>query len=262
MKKLMVGALILMVMLFFGATSFAGSLEDPGSPTTDGGGAMNTLEDIYNILNDGTTNVSRTGQFAEPSAGPAGTGHTLTAVYNRAKTSSRPARTGQTTCYNADGNEISCSNTGQDGELQKGVAWPSPRFTEPTPLDGTVTDNLTGLIWLKNPDCFGQKTWADALNVCNNLANGSCGLTDGSVAGDWRLPNRRELDSLIDLSQSTPVPNTASFSGVQSHYWSSTTLASGVTYAWVYMDPGKVSYSAKTVPHYVWPVRGGQSSED
>src|SRR5215831_10404550 len=50
-------------------------------------------------------------------------------------------RTGQTTSYAA----------GDDGALQKGVAWPTPRFTDNN--NGTITDNLTGLIWLKNANC-------------------------------------------------------------------------------------------------------------
>ena len=56
-------------------------------------------------------------------------------------------QTGQTKCYNSGGTEISCSGTGQDGELQMGVDWPDPRFT----VSGDcVTDNLTGLMWAKN----------------------------------------------------------------------------------------------------------------
>ena len=51
---------------------------------------------------------------------------------------------------------------GDDGQLEKGVAWPNPRFTYNG--DGTVTDNLTGLIWLKDTNCRGQRTWADALS--------------------------------------------------------------------------------------------------
>ena len=47
--------------------------------------------------------------------------------------------------------------TGSDGDLQKGVAWPNPRFTDNA--NGTVTDNLTGLIWLKNANCFGRPVW-------------------------------------------------------------------------------------------------------
>jgi Protein of unknown function (DUF1566) len=72
--------------------------------------------------------------------------------------------------------------------------------------DGTVRDNLTGLMWLKNADCFGQfRTWAQALTDANTLSNGTCGLTDGSVAGDWRLPNVKELLSLIDYGHFDPA---------------------------------------------------------
>ena len=42
----------------------------------------------------------------------------------------------------------------------------------PDNSDGTVTDNLTRLIWLKNANCFGSKTWSEALSDCNSLASG------------------------------------------------------------------------------------------
>lgn len=169
------------------------------------------------------------------------------------------AKTGQTTSY----------ATGDDGDLQKGVAWPIPRFTDN--LDGTVTDNLTNLIWLKDANCFEPRLWNDALSDCNELAAGICGLTDGSVAGDWRLPNRNELNSLINIRFDNPaLPDTAGtgqwsegdpFNHVNnSVYWSSTTTASSSSAAWsVFMGNGDAGRDSKTVEHYyVWPVRGGQ----
>lgn len=54
-------------------------------------------------------------------------------------------RTGQATCYGAQGEVIECKGTGQDGEIQAGIPWPEPRFTDN--LNGTVTDNLSGLMW-------------------------------------------------------------------------------------------------------------------
>jgi hypothetical protein len=96
-------------------------------------------------------------------------------------------KTGQTTSY----------ATGDDGDLKKGVAWPTPRFTDNN--NGTVTDNLTGLIWMKNANAFGMRTWAQALSDANGLHDdGINDLKDGSQAGDWRLPNRKELESLVD----------------------------------------------------------------
>ncbi len=159
-------------------------------------------------------------------------------------------KTGQTTLY----------ETGDDGDLQKGVTWPSPRFTDNG--DGTVTDNMTTLIWLKNADFVGvTRTWATALTDANTLADGSGGLSDGSSAGDWRLPNVRELSSLTDFSQSSPsLPSGYPFTSVQtSGYWSSTTYAQSTSSAWlVNMYGGLVRGLNKTDSRYVWPVRGGQ----
>jgi hypothetical protein len=177
-------------------------------------------------------------------------------------------KTGQTTCYNAAGGVIACGSTGQDGALLKGVAWPNPRFI--TSTTGIVTDTLTGLIWLKNANCWGSQNWANALTNSNALATGQCGLTDGSSAGDWRLPNVRELQSLVHYGVYDPaVPNTAGtgkwtsgnpFTGVQSdYYWASTTRAGNLSYAWyVYLDSGSVGNGGKTNGACVWPVRGGQ----
>ena len=166
-------------------------------------------------------------------------------------------KTGQTTYY----------ELGDDGDLEKGVVWPNPRFTDNE--DGTVTDNLTGLIWLKNANCFDKRFWSDALSDCNGLASGSCGLTDGSGAGDWRLPNIKELQSLIDYGFCLPaLSDTAGtsrwsdddpFTNVLSQaYWSSTTRASISAYAWyLWTLNGIISDSPKGEKYYVWPVRGG-----
>lgn len=167
-------------------------------------------------------------------------------------------KTGQTTSY----------RTGDDGDLQKGVQWPYPRFVDNG--DGTVTDNLTGLTWLKNANCFGQRSWNNALSDSNGLEDGECGLTDGSSPGDWRLPQRFELESLLNLKYYAPaLSNTAGtgkwsqgnpFNNVLSiYYWSSTTVASDSYRAWsVYMGDGFVAYTDKGGYDYVWPVRGGQ----
>ena len=161
-------------------------------------------------------------------------------------------KTGQTTSY----------ATGDDGDLEKGVAWPNPRFTDNH--DGTVTDNLTGLIWLKNADCFGTRTWNNALSDCNGLSNGDCGLTDSSIAGDWRLPQLRELISLIDASNYAPAlplghPFTNVYADVGVSYWTSTTFAGDTDNAWyVIMGKGVVARTLHSNLLYVWPVRGGQ----
>jgi len=154
-------------------------------------------------------------------------------------------KTGQTTSY----------GPGDDGVLQKGIPLPIPRFTDNG--NGTVTDNLTGLIWLRNANCFGQKTWTDALSDCNTLASGTCELNDGSVAGDWRSANVREIFSLIDFSQFDPaLPVGHPFTNVQSDYYWSSTSKDAVGNAWnVNMSGGGVGGHYKTFVDYVWPVR-------
>jgi hypothetical protein len=158
---------------------------------------------------------------------------------------------------------------GDDGALETGVPFPSPRFTDND--DGTVTDNLTGLIWLENANCVGGLTWANALTAANALASGSCGLTDGSVAGDWRLPNVKELQSLIDFGFVNPAlsnaagtgpcsPTDCAFSGVQSTAYRSSTSQPEApqNVGWsVSLAFGGTFTSAKGNLQPVWPVRGG-----
>ena len=155
--------------------------------------------------------------------------------------------------------------TRDDGDLEKGVAWPTPRFTDNK--NGTVTDKLTGLIWTKNANAFGWQTWNNALSAANNLKSGDPGLTDGTVAGNWRLPNVRELQSLVDYGRSYPAfpaPADFPFTGLQSDsYWSSTSRGMNdpqmTNIAWhVYFGDGSVnSNTGKGNLYYVWCVRGG-----
>ena len=66
------------------------------------------------------------------------------------------------------------------------------------------------------PPLGATRSWTDAISDCHGLADGSCGLTDGSSAGDWRFPNRKELESLLDLSQYNPaLPSGHPFDNVQ-----------------------------------------------
>jgi len=174
----------------------------------------------------------------------------------------QPLKTGQTKCYDSAGNEIACAETGQDGEIQAGVAWPSPRFTDNG--DGTVMDNLTGLMWTKDANAPGPtacepgvyKTWQAALDyiACLNT-NSYLGYTD------WRLPNLNELESLVNAQEPNKAIwlNTQGFTDVQPYgYWVSTTIAYNTGYAWqINMRSGLVAYDIKSDNLCIWPVRGG-----
>jgi hypothetical protein len=243
---------------------------------------MYTIEDIYNRLNDGTEGVKRSA-FTESTAVPASTGKTLDDVMSKA-----PAKD------NTNGAEPSDVTTGKtywgltdsNWGLQTGTA-SSPSCTRDSSAnpvftnnnDGTVTDNRTCLIWLQDASCAGlagadgdgKANWETAKTAASSLASGTCGLTDSSSAGDWRLPTAQELGSLVHYGYSSPAISNATggakwatdgnaFSGVQSNnYWSSSITAYSMTDAWyVNLNSGSVDSFFKTSTGYVWPVRGGQ----
>jgi quinol monooxygenase YgiN len=173
----------------------------------------------------------------------------------------RVAKTGQRTCWDGRGRPVDCAGTGQDGEYQPGQEWPAPRFAARG--DGTVTDRLTGLVWLQDADAFGLQPWERALAEARVLASGHHGLSDGSQPGDWRLPTIRELFSVIDYGHADPIlPQGHPFRGVTpSVYWSSTTLAAAPTLAWMMtLGIGPTVFDLKINANRMWPVRAGNSS--
>lgn len=160
--------------------------------------------------------------------------------------------TGQMLCYDADGREIACAGSGQDAEFMIGRAWPVPRFD----LQGElVLDRLTGLVWPQHAG-LGEfpLTWREALEFV-------AGMNRARRFGfaDWRLPNRRELRSLISHQSRRPAlpaghPFREVFAG---WYWSSTTAAISPAHAWyVDLDGGRMFYGGKDQSYMVWPVRG------
>lgn len=162
------------------------------------------------------------------------------------------AQTGQVNCYDEMGVPKDCDGTGEDGDYQMGVLPPNQRFTDHG--DGTVTDNLTGLTWTKNAQHIaGTMTWQAALNACNNLV----------YAGydDWRLPNLRELQSLVNYGRVNPsLPLGHPFTNVMNLlYWSSTPYA-GSPYGEAYFVSfcnGIIDLRFESNHYfYVWPVRG------
>jgi len=89
--------------------------------------------------------------------------------------------------------------------------------------DGTVTDSVTGLMWEQKTDDGGSRdkdktyTWKDALAYCENLV---LGVGDHD---DWRLPNTKEIERLVDIESSSPAVNTSCFSNTNNGlYWTGT----------------------------------------
>jgi hypothetical protein len=116
--------------------------------------------------------------------------------------------------------------------------------------NGTVTDAATGLVWQKcsmgrnATDCTGAGTtdnWKNALAYCEGLSLGG--------RSDWRLPNVKELKSIVDNNKYNPSINTAFFPLTElAGYWTSSTQADDTTRAWAvaFSDGSVISGGSKT----------------
>jgi hypothetical protein len=166
---------------------------------------------------------------------------------------------------------------------------PTARFVDNH--DGTITDTKTGVHWEKKSDDGSVHDWDDLyawgmasspylmngpmvtafLNLLNDVAGGGLNCFAGHC--DWRMPNRKELESIIDLETSSPpaVPavfNTACVPGCDvttcsclkqtSMYWTSSTYRQLPTAAWlVNFVVGNAFADIKSSDYHVRAVRGG-----
>lgn len=173
--------------------------------------------------------------------------------------------TGQRRCFDSSGVEVICAGTGQDGDLRPGVKWPGTRFTDNS--DGTVTDHLSDLVWLKDAGCFGfDVTWDGAFVEVGELNAGvekGCPEYAAGAFDDWRVPGILELVSLIDYGTSSGLPSGHPFlfTGIGTcTYWSSTSDLNTPTKAWVgVFGPSTTASTVTTTPKSgdfcLWPVR-------
>jgi hypothetical protein len=166
------------------------------------------------------------------------------------------AWSGQRACFSESGEIIPCAGSGQDAAFRAGAAWPEPRLID----DGDmVIDRLTGLAWAKNANFTAKPvSWQTALDAVETM-----NTRRAYGHEDWRLPNIRELESLVNAGSHTPaLPTSSPFKEVREYYWSSTTSTYDPRYAWVlYMVDGAVGVGHKVNPDFfLWAVRGGQPS--
>ena len=155
-----------------------------------------------------------------------------------------------------------------DGDYQKGAPpVPDAQYTDNG--DNTVTDNGTGLMWIKDPtvidvfrNCFW---WSVAINCITTNLN-TTGYPPGKLYKDWRMPNIKELESIANLYYNSPVIDPIFITNMQTgpggyyYYWSSTRrYGNNDVYVLVFKN-GAVQLLGKndnTDYIYVRPVRGG-----
>ncbi len=136
-----------------------------------------------------------------------------------------------------------------------GAPWPSPRFQVG---EGAALDILTGLTWtLDAAESMFPMKWSESLSLIDRMNR-----INAYGFNDWRLPNRREVFSLLSHSRSKPaLPEAHPFNNVfMGFYWTSTTLARLSIEAWcVNISKGKVETAVKHSAAMMWPVRGGDN---
>lgn len=149
---------------------------------------------------------------------------------------------------------------------------PTSRYCENA--NGTITDTRSSLIWLKDGSCDdlgtngnGADTFTNANLAASQLAEGKCGLMDGSKPGDWRLPSKEEWEAMIDKSYTAPSLSNAAGNGqweegnlfiaVKSEgYWTSTPEKNDAGFAWgVGLFGGVIVSANKNIEGNIWPVR-------
>ncbi|MCP4752100.1 MAG: DUF1566 domain-containing protein, partial [Proteobacteria bacterium] len=119
----------------------------------------------------------------------------------------------------------------------------------------SVRDKNTGLVWQKSGDTTAD-SWENAVDYCEGLTHDSLGMADMT---DWRLPNIKELASIIDYFAATAPVVSADFSNTgSSAYWSTTTDESTPSNAWtVDFGDGSIASGDKTASTGIRCVRGG-----
>jgi hypothetical protein len=138
---------------------------------------------------------------------------------------------------------------------------------------------VTGLIWLKLANCLGANGYGAAVSAVGALADGQCGLTDGSSPGDWRLPTKTEWQETVATAVAmqcfTPsltntsgtkcygsLPVTVPFIAVPTNCSHFSGTANELVPSWFWgicLSNGSIFFSGdKNTFNHIWPVRGGR----
>lgn len=138
--------------------------------------------------------------------------------------------------------------------LASATAQAQARYTYSATGD-EVTDTKTGLTWRR---CSEGQAWSGG--TCTGTAatyTHEGALAQAKTQTGWRLPNVKELASLVDKTRTSPAIDTSAFPATPSNwYWSATPYAGYSGYAWyVYFGYGSVSHYTRLSNFHVRLVR-------
>lgn len=224
------------------------------------GGQVTTLASGLNSPHDiaiDSTNIYWTEQGTDGTDGTVKKITKLTLSGGGSTVSNLPD-TGQTKCYN-DSTEITCPSSdepfyGQDAQYTTNLM----SFTDNG--DGTVTDNVTGLMWQQEDD-NQTYNWYEATGTYDATYNPDttdvCGSLSLGGYSSWRLPTKRELMSIVNYGTYNPAIDSTVFPSTNAaYYWVSTIGVDNTLDAWnVHFYDGYAGDYSKTRNNYVRCVR-------
>ena len=128
--------------------------------------------------------------------------------------------------------------------------------------NGTVTDTATGLMWAQCAEGLSGSACADGTAATFTWEGALVRARDSGLAGytDWRLPNIKELSSLVEERCWNPAINLTVFPNTPaSGFWSASPGAGSMNHAWVvYYNDCNVNYGNRSDGYHVRLVRSGQ----
>ncbi len=215
-------------------------------PLNGGGWRLPSIEELETLVDDGRYNPSTTG----------GVFQHISSDYYWSSTTSYASYSGYVWYVDFDRGRSSSTDKTKSYYVRcvRGEPMESTHTFSRNDTTEIVIDETTGLQWQDDTIVAStERTWTEAIDYCENT------LKLGSH-DDWRLPNKKELLSIVDRSRYDPAIDDTIFANISSdYYWSSTTYASYSGYVWyVDFDDGYSGYTYKTNSYYVRCVRGGQ----
>lgn len=142
----------------------------------------------------------------------------------------------------------------------KPIIWPVKRFTDHG--NGTLTDNITGLMWLNDGACFLPETWENAVKVVEVLNSQPDRLKCGSYQGryaDWQLPDMGVMRELLAGAENEPaawLKSQGAVNVVTRDYWVQDNNPLNLYFAWAMnLQDGTPRNYPKSFELHVWPFR-------